>query len=691
VKDQPIASFQPKPAAPAEPPRINFPKLTQPGKPSLKFSTGTIPGKAESTISSGSYTQDILSQATAQKMHPDEVERQVNEFTIANHGKAPEIDHQQFKAYKESWWREQAQNKMRQLMVAGVPEPQAQVMAARIASDEMKGFYPEGAGSLVNYGPEERHRVMLNAGLKGLQMRVGALLDAAKPGTINEIQPGIIRNYVMEALPDASPEEINQALNQMTELAAQRFAPIFQQGGIPQGPAMMASMMAAAQLSGHIPQGWQQMVMGNPGALGITDPDVASKVASGEINLFAPNGLKNGLIQIGAEKLAGKQAEKRYERSLATLQTPEAVEAFGQQGAQPAPGQPQPMQAAAPQQTPGQLDRSIQAQKLEQEANIRADVEKQHKVAPENEFKQLRAMDDMYVKGTRLLQLGQGAPGKPGLIERYGNTFGTLFELMNYVKSGTGSMDPDLKEYVNTLSGLFNIEKKEFTGTATSLNERKDLVAWIPDKSTNVRDALQSVGILLKQLGTEMGRDIEMVKKNYPGTDLSALNYQRIQDARMARKQGQQPPAMAQPQPPAISPPPPPPMPQQPAQALPQSAPQAELPPIEQQVERAKAENPAERGPKVGPNKPVDTAKASATVPQAKQEALTWQDKKMLNQAMRDYAAGKVDDKALEMAVAKVLGQGNAKLEGKALNEAVKTWTEALKHGARGRSLARGK
>ena len=132
-----------------------------------------------------------------------------------------------------------------------------------------------------------------------------------------------------------------------------------------------------------------------------------------------------------------------------------------------------------------------------------------------------------YTKGISLLQLGRGNPAKgiPGLIERYGNYPGTFFDWMQSIKSATGSMDPELKEYVNTLSGLFNIEKKEFTGTATSLNERKDLVAWIPDKSTNVRDALQSVAHLVKAVTSDLKRNTEHIAANYPGTDLSSLKY----------------------------------------------------------------------------------------------------------------------------------------------------------------------
>ena len=289
----------------------------------------------------------------------------------------------------------------------------------------------------------------------------------------------------------------------------------------------------------------------------------------------------------------------------------------------------------------------------------------------------------MYTKGTRLLQLGQGNPAKgiPGLIERYGNYPGTFFDWMLSIKSATGSMDPELKEYVNTLSGLFNIEKKEFTGTATSLNERKDLVAWIPDKSTNVRDALQSVAQLVKAVTSDLKRNTEHIAANYPGTDLSSLKYNQIQQRRLARQQeqgGQQPMA--------VSPPPPPPAPT----AQPSSTP---LPSIQQQVERAKAANPSEAAPKFGPG---STRAAAALVPPEVQSAMTSQDKSELASAMHRYSRGELDDQALERAVAKVLMRagthtGKKNLEGDALNKAVTAWTEVLRRGAKSKKeFARG-
>ena len=171
-------------------------------------------------------------------------------------------------------------------------------------------------------------------------------------------------------------------------------------------------------------------------------------------------------------------------------------------------------------------------------------------------------------------------------------------------------------------------------------------------------------------------------------TDLSSLKYNQIQQRRLARQQeqgGQQP---------VVSAPPPPPTPQPQSQPAPAPAPQpsaAPLPPIQQQVERAKAANPSEAAPKFGPG---STKSAADLVPQSVQQSLTNQDKVDLANAMHQYSRGQLDDKALELAVAKVLmrASGSSKrLEGQALNKAVTAWTEVLRRGAKSKKeFARG-
>ena len=117
----------------------------------------------------------------------------------------------------------------------------------------------------------------------------------------------------------------------------------------------------------------------------------------------------------------------------------------------------------------------------------------------------------------------------------------------------------------------------------------------------------------------------------------------------------------------------------------------SEQPPISSAVESAKRANPSEAAPKFGPG---STKSAAALVPQSVQQSLTNQDKVDLANAMHQYSRGQLDDKALELAVAKVLmrASGSSKqLEGQALNKAVTAWTEVLRRGAKSKKeFARG-
>ena len=697
IRDEPIVMGQRKQFGPGtQPIGLKFPVGVRPGKASVEGPLGTVPGKGEELQNSTAISQTMVDQAKGMGMSPDQLDAEYAKQIAKSGGNYPAFDETIRKTYKQEYFQKLAQDKTRALVAAGLPEPQAQQQGARLAADAMGGYYPEGAGQLVNYTPEERHRNVIGQATKQVMIQARAAMDASRPGEPATIQPGLFRKYVEEAFgTDGTPQEKEAALNDVTNMAMTTFRDkIGKLPGMTQAQAMIMSMQAAAGLAGYTPKEWQPMIMANAQAFGITDPDIAQMVATGEIDLLQPGSLQAGITKKNALAYEGKIREKGMERQFAVTQTPEGVAATqhaltAQPSAPPAasPGAA-PVGAgspAAPSQTPGEIDRAIKTQQVADETEAKEKVQKQYRLAPEKEIQDVRALDDMYTKGTRLLQIGEGTTDKPGLIDRYGNYPGTFFDWMQSIKSATGSMDPDLKEYVNTLSGLFNIEKKEFTGTATSLNERKDLVAWIPDKSTNVRDALQSVSQLVKAVTSDLKRNTEHIASNYPGTDLSSLKYNQIQQRRLARQQQQGT------QPPLATAPPPPPTPA--PQAAPTPTPQqpASLPPISEQAEKTKATHSSEALPKFGPG---STKAAAALIPPEVQSSMTQQDKVNLANAMHQYSRGQLDDRQLELAVAKVLmrARGSSKkLEGQALNKAVTAWTEVLRRGAKSKKeFARG-
>ena len=697
IRDEPIVMGQRKQFGPGtQPIGLKFPVGVRPGKASVEGPLGTVPGKGEELQNSTAISQTMVDQAKGMGMSPDQLDAEYAKQIAKSGGNYPAFDETIRKTYKQEYFQKLAQDKTRALVAAGLPEPQAQQQGARLAADAMGGYYPEGAGQLVNYTPEERHRNVIGQATKQVMIQARAAMDASRPGEPATIQPGLFRKYVEEAFgTDGTPQEKEAALNDVTNMAMTTFRDkIGKLPGMTQAQAMIMSMQAAAGLAGYTPKEWQPMIMANAQAFGITDPDIAQMVATGEIDLLQPGSLQAGITKKNALAYEGKIREKGMERQFAVTQTPEGVAATQQAlTAQPsAPPAASPGAApvgagspAAPQQTPGEIDRAIKTQQVAAETEAKEKVQKQYRLAPEKEIQDVRALDDMYTKGTRLLQIGEGTTDKPGLIDRYGNYPGTFFDWMQSIKSATGSMDPDLKEYVNTLSGLFNIEKKEFTGTATSLNERKDLVAWIPDKSTNVRDALQSVSQLVKAVSSDLKRNTEHIASNYPGTDLSSLKYNQIQQRRLARQQQQGT------QPPLATAPPPPPTPA--PQAAPTPTPQqpASLPPISEQAEKTKATHSSEALPKFGPG---STKAAAALVPPEVQQSMTQQDKVDLANAMHQYSRSQLDDRQLELAVAKVLMRASGsskKLEGQALNKAVIALTEVLRRGAKSKKeFARG-
>jgi len=358
---------------------LQFPKLRQPITKHFDEALGKR-DVTTSKLSSDEATESVLASARAARVHPDTVLREYANWQAKGGDLAPAIDESRFKAYKQEYWQALAQEKQRALMLAGVPEPQAQQQAARLAADSMNGYHPEGTSALVQYTPEERHRSLLAGGMKQFNAVASAVIDNIKPGQLGEIQPGLLRKYMQDAMPDSTPQEQQAALEDITNLAATRFMPILAQG-MPEGAARIRAMQFATQLSGHVPQQWMQQVIANPQAFGITDPAVAGKLATGQYNPFSPTGIKDAITAANAEAYEGKIREKGMERQFATVATPEGAAAVQQQlGGQP------------PAQSPGALDRQLQLDKVKAEAGAREDIQFAHRVAPEGELKQITAL-----------------------------------------------------------------------------------------------------------------------------------------------------------------------------------------------------------------------------------------------------------------------------------------------------------
>ena len=97
-------------------------------------------------------------------------------------------------------------------------------------------------------------------------------------------------------------------------------------------------------------------------------------------------------------------------------------------------------------------------------------------------------------------------------------------------------------------------------------------------------------------------------------------------------------------------------------------------------VEAAKAANPSEAAPKVGPNAPPKDAQAVLSTLPDSGASIHPRDKADLGTALSKWKKGSLDDKQLELEVARVFMRTyGKKLEGQALNKAVAAWVAALK------------
>ena len=81
---------------------------------------------------------------------------------------------------------------------------------------------------------------------------------------------------------DATPQEKEAALSDLTNMAMTTWRDqLSQLPNMTQPKALIMAMQAAAGIAGYTPKEWQPMIMANAQAFGITDPEIAKRVATG--------------------------------------------------------------------------------------------------------------------------------------------------------------------------------------------------------------------------------------------------------------------------------------------------------------------------------------------------------------------------------------------------------------------------
>jgi hypothetical protein len=642
---------------------LQWPKLTRPGKPSLEGPFGTLPGKSDSQLTSGALTQTMLNQAARKNMSPAEFEREYAEEAIKRKGDLPEIDHQQLTDYRDRYFGRRVQQITTEIQSTSAGQSMdpslIQQSAVRAASREMGNYIPTRGGDAIGFTNEERHLSTVNQATAAAARELETAIRIVESGGKYKPDFGTSFADIIDNSPSLKPEEKSHIKQQFTQQIATRIAA----KSDPTDPfgRMKAMLTAASMTGGAVPHEWQQLVMGDPKSFGMSQ-GMVDKYLTGKFNIFEPGGYDRLANAVADDVIQGKLVDR-------AIQDPTHAEVYANAATQ-MKQQPVAGPGAPPAQSPlagmGAATRSIDVQQREAEsaAGVKGTKVEERRQVVESVAQPL---SDLAKSMKRYMDIPLTNVGDSA-------NAATLYS------SQLKTMRSILAKGVLLQSGALNEQEQEAAmGALSGLIEAKSF----PD----VAD--EKIATLNRLMTKAFGKPVDLLADD-------PLNPQAAQSIKVD-KQGNiisGPPEfmeqLTQPAAPSVSPPPPPPTPQPgmpqtaPAQMMPMSAPTPQqspsLPPINEQVDRAKSAHPSEAAPKFGPG---STSAAAATVHPDIQATLTHQDKVALANAMHRFGRGDIEDRQLELEVAKVLGRvGKGKLEGQALNRAVTAYTEILRKGA---------
>ena len=638
--------FGPSATAP-QPTGLQWPKLTRPGHASIEGPLGTVPGKGESQLSSSAVTQTMLSQAATLNMPPAEFERLYQEEAIKRKGDLPELDHQQLTDYRDRYFGRRTQQITAEIQSTSAGQAMdpalIQQAAARAASREMGNYIPTKGGEAIGFTPEERHLSTVNQATGAAARELETAIRIQQAGGKYQPEFGTSFTDIIDNSPTLKPEEKSHIKQQFAQQIATRIAA----KADPNDPfgRMKAMLTAASMTGGAVPHEWQQLVMGDPKSFGMSQAMV-DKYLTGKYNIFEPGGYDRLANAVADDATQGKLFDRALHDPTHAEVYANAAERVKQQP-MAGPGAPSTQSPLADM---GAQTRAIDVQQREAESAAG-------------------------VKGTKVEERRQVIESVAQPLSDLAKSMKRYMDipLTNITDSSNAA-----KLYSSQLKTMRSILAKGVLLQSGALNEQEQEAAMgalsglIEAKAfPDVAD--EKIATLNRLMTKAFGKPVDLLADD-------PLNPQ----AAPALKFDRQGNPIGQP---SVSPPPPPPTPQ-PTPGMPQTAPaqMSSLPPISSAVEAAKQANPSESRPKFGPG---STKAAALTVPPEIQSALTHQDKVALANAMHKFGRGDIEDRQLELEVAKVLGRvGRGKLEGQALNRAVTAYTEILRRGATAKQKA---
>ena len=672
ITEEPIVmaerkQFGPSATAP-QPTGLQWPKLTRPGHAAIEGPLGTVPGKSESTISSGTLTTTMLGQAAKLNMPPAEFERLYQEEAIKRKGDLPELDHQQLTDYRDRYFGRRTQQITAEIQSTSAGQAMdpalIQQAAARAASREMGNYIPTKGGEAIGFTPEERHLSAINQATGAMARELETAIRITEAG--GKYKPDFGQSFVdiIDNSPSMTPEQKTHVKQQA---AAQIAARLDQKLPIPGDTFGMIKnkMLAASMTGGAVPHDWMQQVAADPKSWGMSQA-MADKYLSDpqKYSPFSPGGYDRLANAVADNATQGKL----FDRALADPTHAEVYANASERMKQQPMAGPGAPSTQSPLAGMGAQTRAIDVQQREAEsaAGVKGTkVEERHQVIESV----AQPLSDLAKSMKRYMDIPlTNITDSSNAAKLYSSQLKTMRSILaKGVLLQSGALNEQEQEAaMGALSGL--IEAKAFPDVAD-----------------------EKIATLNRLMTKAFGKPVDLLADD-------PLNPQ----ATPALKFDRQGNPIGQP---SMSPPPPPPIPQPtpgmpqtaPAQMMPMSAPQPApapqatptptptaspaQPPISSAVEAAKRANPSEAAPKFGPG---STKAAASTVPPEVQQAMTPQDKSALATAMQKYSRGQLDDRQLELEVAKVLMRaGGKKLEGQTLNKAVTAWTEVLRRGAK--------
>lgn len=518
-------AFTPPPApAPAAPPTpaggITVPPMKAPVSRTIQTPTGSITSSYPGTTGK-EVTASVISQARTQDLHPRQIHVALdveNARRLAKGQPALDPDDPAIVAYDTEHF-ETTQNRIRQnLEGQGMDPMTAMKESAQKAYDET-GLLPEKWKSVIE--PKE--------GQLGAQAYINAVTHASdvisqlkSPAELQSVmKPGFLSDAITRTS-NLKPEDSVRAHHAVAENLVQQLLPKLKQQFPTLSEAQVAGkamQLAAYATGGEVPKEWHDAVMGNPKALGFSEGQAAIMAATG-INPLEPGAGKRAQ-DAEAQLTLKKEFQKTY---MEKTTTPEGSAAAYQQLQGGKGG-------------PGEIDRAIQLEQKGKVEEQQKTIERKYAIAPPGEMDKLKPLDDLYTTGVRIQQLAlQKDSGGRTLVDKYGSTPGTFVDWYRKASGALGETDPQLRKYTSLLGKIFNVEKKTFAGVAVNLNERKDLLQFMPDPTDNVRTGLDKLNTLIQMAGTELERDLGLIQENYPATKLESFNYRKIKQAREAQK-----------------------------------------------------------------------------------------------------------------------------------------------------------